>query len=138
LVYCITDIILALTTVSFGVTGYSLPWDQVAHWVCKIVTSVPEALDKIRVILLWANKEVRLVEIFRRQRDEVSYLHSNSLAHCLLKGEKISVLILRGNFSVNQSTLTRFYSIHTFLLPLLTLILVIIHFSMFRTSLDLF
>ena len=93
----ITGIILALTTVSFSVTGYSLPWDQVGYWACKIVTSVPEALDN------------------------------------LIPGMgKISVLTLRGNFSVNQSTLTRLYSIHTFVLPLVTLILVIIHFSMLR------
>ena len=93
----ITGIILAVTTVSFGVTGYSLPWDQVGYWACKIVTSVPEALDN------------------------------------LIPGiGKISVLTIRGGLSVNQSTLTRLYSIHTFVLPLLTLILVIIHFSMLR------
>ena len=93
----ITGIILGSTTVSFGVTGYSLPWDQVGYWACKIITGVPEALDKIMAGI-----------------------------------GKISVLRLRGGFSVNQSTLTRFYSIHTFLLPLLTLILVIIHFSILR------
>ena len=93
----ITGIILALTTLSFGVSGYSLPWDQVAYWACKILTSVPEALDKIIAAL----------------------------------GE-ISLLTLRGGFSLNQSTLTRLYSIHTFVLPLLTLILVIIHFSILR------
>ena len=43
----ITGIILAVTTVSFGVSGYSLPWDQVAYWGCKIVTSLPEALDNL-------------------------------------------------------------------------------------------
>jgi cytochrome b6 len=75
----ITGIILAVTTVSFGVTGYSLPWDQIGYWACKIVTSVPIALDN------------------------------------LIPGiGKISVLTLRGGFSVNQSTLTRLYSIHTF------------------------
>ena len=85
--------------VSFCVTGYSLPWDHAAfgYWACKIVTSVPEALDN------------------------------------LIPGiGKISVVLIRGGFSVNQSTLTRLYSIHTFVLPLLTLILVIIHFSMLR------
>ena len=93
----ITGIILALTTLSFGVSGYSLPWDQVGYWACKILTSTPEALDKI------------------------------------MAGQgKISVVRLRGGFSVNQSTLTRLYSIHTFVLPLLTLILVIIHFSILR------
>ena len=45
---------------------------------------------------------------------------------------KISVISLRGGFSVNQSTLTRLYSIHTFVLPNVTLILLIIHFTMLR------
>ena len=93
----ITGIILGSTTVSFGVTGYSLPWDQVAYWACKIITGVPEALDKIMAGI-----------------------------------GKISVLRLRGGFSVNQSTLTRLYSIHTFVLPLVTLILLILHFSILR------
>lgn len=93
----ITGMILGVTSLSFGVTGYSLPWDQVGYWACKIITCLPEALDKI------------------------------------IPGiGKIVVVRLRGGFSVNQSTLTRFYSVHTFLLPLLTLILVIIHFSMLR------
>ena len=93
----ITGIILALATVSFGVTGYSLAWDQIGYWACKIVTSVPEALDEL-----------------------IPQIGSTL------------VLFVRGGFSVNQSSLTRFYSIHTFVLPLVTLILVIIHFSMLR------
>jgi cytochrome b6 len=93
----ITGVILALATLSFGVTGYSLPWDQIGYWACKIFTSVPEALDEI-----------------------VAGIGG------------IFVLTLRGGFSVGQSTLTRLYSIHTFVLPLLTLILVIIHFSILR------
>jgi cytochrome b6 len=35
---------VAVVTVSFGVTGYSLPWDQVGFWACKIVTGVPAAV----------------------------------------------------------------------------------------------
>ena len=42
-----TGIILGCVAVIFGVTGYSLAWDQVAYWACKIVTSVPEGLDKL-------------------------------------------------------------------------------------------
>merc|ERR1719155_474088 len=75
----VTGVILAVVTVSFGVTGYSLPWDQVGYWACKIVTGVPEALDEV-----------------------------------VAGAGKISVLALRGGFSVGQSTLTRFYSVHTF------------------------
>ena len=92
-----SGVILSLTTVSFGVSGYSLPWDMVGYWACKIVTSVPEALDE------------------------------------LIPGiGTIVVISLRGGFSVGQSTLTRLYSIHTFILPLITLLLIIIHFSMLR------
>jgi len=92
-----TGIMLAISTVSFGVTGYSLPWDEVGYWGCKIVTSVPEALDN------------------------------------LIPGMgKLSVFAFRGNLSVNQSTLTRLYSIHTFVLPVVTLMGCIIHFSMLR------
>jgi hypothetical protein len=31
-------------TASFGVTGYSLPWDQIGYWAVKIVTGVPDAI----------------------------------------------------------------------------------------------
>lgn len=93
----ITGIILGVTTISFGVTGYSFPWDQVGYWASKIVTSVPEALDNLIPAV-----------------------------------GKISVRPFRGGLSVSQSTLTRFYSIHTFILPLVTLILLIIHFAMLR------
>jgi cytochrome b6 len=93
----ITGIILAVTTISFGVSGYSLPWDQVGYWASKIVTSVPEALDNFMPGI-----------------------------------GKISVLRFRGGLSLNQSTLTRFYSIHTFVFPLVSLILLILHFSMLR------
>ena len=42
------------------------------------------------------------------------------------------VLILRGGESVGQSTLTRFYSAHTFVLPLAAAVLILTHFLMIR------
>lgn len=93
----ITGVLLAVFSASFGVTGYSLPWDQVGYWACKIVTAVPEALDS------------------------------------LFEGLGSSVVfILRGASSVSQASLTRLYSLHTFVLPVFTVILVLIHFSMLR------
>ncbi|KAI9703464.1 MAG: hypothetical protein M1812_008334 [Candelaria pacifica] len=40
----VTGVVMAVCTVSFGVTGYSLPWDQVGYWAVKIVTGVPDAI----------------------------------------------------------------------------------------------
>ena len=88
-----TGVALASVTVSFGVTGYSLPWDQVGYWACKFVTGVPDAIP-----------------VF---------------------GDLI-VQVLRGGVSVGQSTLTRFYSAHTFVLPVVASILMLTHFLMIR------
>jgi cytochrome b6 len=89
----VTGVALASVTVSFGVTGYSLPWDQVGYWACKIVTGVPEAIPVVGSLL---------------------------------------VEVLRGGVSVGQSTLTRFYSAHTFGLPVVAVVLMLTHFVMIR------
>jgi quinol-cytochrome oxidoreductase complex cytochrome b subunit len=36
----------------FGVTGYSLPRDQIGYWAVKIVTGVPEAIPVALLSLL--------------------------------------------------------------------------------------
>ena len=69
---------MAVITVSFGVTGYSLPWDQVGYWAVKIVSGVPAAIPVVGDFM---------------------------------------VELLRGGESVGQATLTRFYSLHTFVMP---------------------
>ena len=89
----VTGVALASVTVSFGVTGYSLPWDQVGYWACKIVTGVPDAIPVVGGLL---------------------------------------VQVLRGDVSVGQSTLTRFYSAHTFVLPVVAAVLMLTHFVMIR------
>ena len=89
----VTGVILGSLTVSFGVTGYSLPWDQVGNWAVKIVTGVPDAIPVVGGTL---------------------------------------VELLRGGVSIGQGTLTRFYSLHTFLLPLLTATFMLMHFLMIR------
>jgi cytochrome b6 len=89
----ITGVILAVITVVFGVTGYSLPWDQVGYWAVKIVSGVPDAIPVIGGTL---------------------------------------VELLRGGQSVGQPTLTRFYSLHTFVLPWLIAVFMLAHFLMIR------
>jgi cytochrome b6 len=89
----VTGVILGVLTISFGVTSYSLPWDQIGYWAVKIVTGVPEAIPVIGSPL---------------------------------------VELLHGSVSVGQSTLTHFYSLHTFILPLLTVVFMPMHFLMIR------
>ena len=89
----ITGVIMAVLTVSFGVTGYSLPWDQVGYWAVKIVSGVPAAIPIV--------------------------------------GDQM-VELLRGDVSVGQATLTRFYSLHTFVLPWLIAVFMLLHFLMIR------
>jgi len=89
----VTGVALASVTVSFGVTGYSLPWDQLGYWACKIVTGVPEAIPVVGSLI---------------------------------------VGVLRGGVSVGQGTLTRFYSAHTFVLPVVAAVLMLTHFVMIR------
>jgi cytochrome b6 len=89
----VTGVLLASVTVSFGVTGYSLPWDQVGYWACKIVTGVPDAIPVVGGLV---------------------------------------VSLLRGGVSVGQGTLTRFYSAHTFVLPVVAAVLMLTHFVMIR------
>jgi len=89
----ITGVVLAVITVSFGVTGYSLPWDQVGYWAVKIVSGVPAAIPFV--------------------------------------GDQI-VELMRGSASVGQATLTRFYSLHTFVLPWFIAVFMLAHFLMIR------
>jgi cytochrome b6 len=89
----VTGVLLASVTVSFGVTGYTLPWDQVGYWACRIVTGVPDAIPVFGGLV---------------------------------------VQLLRGGSSVGQYTLTRFYSAHTFVLPVLSVVLMLTHCIMIR------
>jgi cytochrome b6 len=89
----ITGVILAVITVSFGVTGYSLPWDQIGYWAVKIVSGVPEAIPVVGVAM---------------------------------------ADLLRGGSSVGQATLTRYYSLHTFVLPWFIAVFMLLHFIMIR------
>jgi cytochrome b6 len=89
----VTGVVMAVITVSFGVTGYSLPWDQVGYWAVKIVSGVPAAVPVVGDLM---------------------------------------VELLRGGESVGQATLTRFYSLHTFVLPWLIAVFMLMHFLMIR------
>ena len=48
----VAGVILGVITVSLGVTGYSLPFDQIGDWALRIVTGVPDALPFIGVVIV--------------------------------------------------------------------------------------
>ena len=93
----ITGLLSSLVASSFGITGYSLPWDQVAYWASKIVTSTPQIFDTTIQDL-----GTTIVNTFR------------------------------GNLTVKQNTLSLFYMIHTFVLPSISLVLLLFHFLLIR------
>ncbi|KAI4990997.1 hypothetical protein ZWY2020_039368, partial [Hordeum vulgare] len=43
----VTCVFLAVLTPLFGVTGSSLPWDQISYWTVKTVTRVRDAIPII-------------------------------------------------------------------------------------------
>ena len=43
----ISGAFLALLALAFGVSGYSLPWDQLGFWALQIVSAVPETADDV-------------------------------------------------------------------------------------------
>ena len=89
----VTGVVMAVITVRFGVTGYSLPWEQIVYWSVKIVSGVPDAIPFVCPFI---------------------------------------VELMRGSTSVGQATLTRFYSLHTFVLPWLIAVFMLLHFLMIR------
>jgi quinol-cytochrome oxidoreductase complex cytochrome b subunit len=48
----ISGVALAVCTVSFGVTGYSLPYDQVGYWALRIVSGVPDCIPVVGQVLV--------------------------------------------------------------------------------------
>ena len=58
----VTGVLLAVLTVSFGVTGYSLPWDQVGYWAVKIVTGVPDDFDFVPKVSQKENRSQKKTE----------------------------------------------------------------------------
>lgn len=48
----ITGVLLSILTISFGVTGYSLPYDQVGYWALRIVSGVPDAIPVVGSLIV--------------------------------------------------------------------------------------
>ena len=84
-------VVLLMITLTFGFTGYLLPWDQRAYWGTTVGTEMAGAVPVI--------------------------------------GD-LTLRFLRGGEDLSGLTLSRFFSIHTLVLPLGILLFVVIHLAL--------
>jgi quinol-cytochrome oxidoreductase complex cytochrome b subunit len=89
----VVGVMLLGITLTFGFTGYLLPWDQLAYWATTVGTEIAGAVPLIGPAML---------------------------------------VIMRGGENVTGETLTRFFSIHVIILPLIAFALLGVHFLMIR------
>ena len=45
----VSGALLSFLALSFGVSGYSLPWDEIGFWALQVVSAVPETTDELSV-----------------------------------------------------------------------------------------
>jgi cytochrome b6 len=105
----VSGTLLALSALGFGVSGYSLPWDQVGFWALHIVSAVPEVSD-----------EYSFAGVF----ELVGLSHLGSSIVCTI----------RGGFSVGQETLNRCFTAHSLTLPAVVAIISLVHFLLIRNT----
>jgi quinol-cytochrome oxidoreductase complex cytochrome b subunit len=89
----VLGIVLLILTLMLSLTGYLLPWDQLAFWATTIVSKI--------------------------------------VGSSLFIGEKLKFLFLGGTL-VGQSSLIRSYVLHVVVLPLITGLLIAVHFWRIR------
>jgi len=99
----IIGVCLFLIILAFAFTGYLLPWDQISYWGTRIGTNLLHSVP-----LLGADGPFGSVLGLRPDSD---------LAFFLL-----------GDSDLGPRALVRFYSLHVFILPLLAVIFLMVHF----------
>ncbi len=96
---------LFVLTLGLSYTGYLLPWDQLAYWAVTIGANIAASPRELTDVL-------GLTEFF-----DIGGLHKH--------------LLIGGNM-VGQEALTRFYVLHVMVLPLVSTILIGVHFWRIR------
>lgn len=98
-------VLLLLLTLLLSFSGYLLPWDQLAFWAVTIGSNIAASANELTDAL--------------------------GITHLIDLGSFIKKLLLGGN-SVGHDTLIRFYLLHIIFLPLVTVILIGVHFWRIR------
>ena len=88
-----SGVLLFMLVLTFGFTGYLLPWDQTAYWGTKVGSSMMGTIP--------------------------------------FAGD-FALKLMRGGTRLGALTLARFYSLHVIFLPMITMLLLGVHFFMIR------
>jgi quinol-cytochrome oxidoreductase complex cytochrome b subunit len=88
---------------AFAFTGYLLPWDQLSYWGTRVGTSL------LHSVPLFGTDGPFGRELGFRPNSDVAFF-------------------LLGDSDLGARALVRFYSLHVFILPLVTTILLMVHF----------
>ncbi|MBI2190749.1 MAG: cytochrome bc complex cytochrome b subunit [Planctomycetes bacterium] len=96
-----TGIVLLLLTITFGFTGYLLPWDEVSYFATKIGMDTPvnvakEAGEMVEKLIPVAGKP---------------------LSEAMLWGAKQGPFLLKGGEEITGLTIQRFFTLHVVILP---------------------
>lgn len=99
----IVGVCLLLIILAFAFTGYLLPWDQISYWGTRVGTH-----------LLHSVPFIGADGPFGR---ELGLNHDRDIA-----------ILLLGDADLGARALIRFYTLHVFILPLITCIFLMVHF----------
>jgi len=100
-------IVLFLLTLGLSLTGYLLPWDQLAYWACTIVVNIAASSTQLTDAL---------------------YITG------LVDPGAIMKHLLLGADQIGDDALVRFYVLHCMLLPLLLVVFIGVHVWRIRKS----
>ena len=103
----IVGILLLCMTILFSFSGYLLPWDQLAFWAVTIASNIVASTRELTDLV--------------------------GITAVVDPGGFVRRLLL-GSDSVGQDALIRFYLLHVVILPIMTIVLVGVHFWRIRKS----
>lgn len=99
----IVGVCLLLIVFAFAFTGYLLPWDQISYWGTRVGTNLLHSVPFFGADGPFSNV--------------LGLSHDRDLA-----------VLLLGDSDLGPRALIRFYSLHVFILPLLAVIFLMVHF----------
>jgi len=105
----VIGVLLLVLTLLLSLTGYLLPWDQLAIWAITVGSNMAKATPFLGV-------EGPGFQVF------------NTSGYELITNASDAKFLLLGGRFVGEATLNRFYILHCVAIPLVVSLLIAIHF----------